>query len=69
MALLFKTFEHFLILASLESPIQALQNYGSLILAFGGVFSLESVEVPPINENLYFRGNIDMGMKRTEMTD
>ena len=57
------------ILVSLESSIQALPNHDSLILAFGGVFVLESFEAPPITENLYFRGNIDMGMKRTEMTD
>ena len=43
------------ILESLESPIQALQNDGSLILEFGGVFALESFEVPPITgENRFY---------------
>ena len=36
------------LLVSLESSIPALQNDGSLILAFGGVFALESFEVPGI---------------------
>ena len=49
-------------MVSLESSIQALPNHDSLILAFGGVFVLESFEAPPITENLYFRGNIDMAI-------
>ena len=39
------------ILVSLESPIQALQNDGSLVLRSGALETLEAFEVPPITEN------------------
>ena len=45
------------ILVSLESSFQALYNDSTLILVFGGVFSLESFEMLP-QSKVHFLGNI-----------